>query len=174
LVLAPITKSLEMNSRVAVRNDGNGIVVLIKPRPGHFITVIALCCIALVIVLSGVSFFTAVTAWGAPMLGIAFFEIWQNFAQQRIFLYGNKIRIERWLWSFRLGDAVKIDASNICNVDVEQFSYKSKGGSYVSRTLVFSSKSGVVARSWQLSSEDGRNLLEGPFKRFVDEGRFST
>lgn len=111
---------------------------------------------------------------GLPNSRDFFFEIWQNFAQQRIFLYGDKIRIERWLGPFRLGDAIKIDASNICNVDVEEFSYKSKGGSYVSRTLVFSPKSGVVAKSWQLSAEDGRYLLEGPFKRFVDERRFST
>lgn len=155
-----------MKSRVVVRNEANGVVVIIKPRPGHFITVIALCGLALLAVLTDLSFSTAVTAWGIPVLGIAFFEIWQVFANQKIFLCGNKVRIERWLGSYKIGEVVEIDVSSIRNVDIEEFSYKSKGGSYVSRTLVFSSESGIIAKSWQLSPEDGRALLEGPFKHF--------
>lgn len=103
-------------------------------------------------------------------MGIFFFEIWQIFAQQRIFLYDEKIRIERWLGFFEIGEIIEIDASRICNVHVEEYGYKSKGGSYVSRALVFSSKSGVLAKSWQLSPEDGRSLIEGPFKRFINQG----
>lgn len=159
-----------MSWQVAVRNEATSIVVIIRPRPGHFVTVISLCGIALLIVLTGMSFLTAVTAWGVPMLGIVFFEIWQNLAEQRIFLYKNKIIIERWLGSFKIGETIEIDASSICNVDVEEFGYKSKGGSYVSRTLVFSSKAGVIAKSWQLSTEDARALLEGPFQRFSNRG----
>ena len=132
-----------MNSRIAVRSEANGIVVLIRPRPGHFITVIALCGFALLVILTGMSFFTVITAWGVPILGIFFFEI---------------------------GEIIEIDASRICNVHVEEYGYKSKGGSYVSRALVFSSKSGVLAKSWQLSPEDGRSLIEGPFKRFINQG----
>lgn len=159
-----------MSEQVSVKNDVNGVVVIIRPRPGHFVTVISLCGIVLLIVLTGVSFLTAITAWGFPILGIVFFEIWQNFAQQRIGLYEEKIIIERWLGSSKLGEAIEIDVSIIRNVGIEELSYKSRGGSYVSRILAFSSDLGVVAKSWQLSAEDARALLEGPFRRFGNPG----
>lgn len=155
-----------MRSRVAVRNEADGVVVIIKPRPGHFITVIALIGLALLAFLNHMSLFTAITAWSIPVLGIVFFEIWQLFAYQKICLRGKKATIGRWLGSYEIGEAIEIDMVNVCNVHIEEYSYKSKGGSYVSRTLVFSSNDGIIARSWQLSPEDGRVLLEGPFRHF--------
>jgi hypothetical protein len=157
-----------MSSRIDIKDDARDVVISIRSREAsRFVPVVALLGMAAWIFFEDLSFSKAIITWGVPIAMVALYVIWEFFGEERIYLSDSKIRIEKVVGSIKY-DEVQIDASLIDDVRLEEYSYPSKGGGrFTSRTVVFFSNTGVVAKSWQLSRIDGEALLSGPLKRFV-------
>lgn len=167
-----------MNSRVQIRNDAEGSVVLIRPRQGRLVSVVALCGLLWFIAnnyrsvyaSSGVVLLTFAMMWGVPFILLLLFAAWQFFGKEKIRISNQEIRIDKMIGQLRLGRTRSIATSLIDAVEAREKSYRAKGRSYTYRNIVFLCKGNIVAQSAQLSKTDSEMLLAGPLRSLAGYG----
>jgi hypothetical protein len=157
-----------MFSGVKVKEQVGVTLISIRPRRGaQLLTAFALICMTASVIKTRASFSTVMSAWGIPAFVIILYALWEFLREERIHISDQEILIEKRIGPMKLGESVAIKASLIQAVEVEERHYAAKGGRYVSRTIVFLTKAGVAAKTWQLSREDSDALLAGPFRFFA-------
>jgi hypothetical protein len=160
-----------MFSGVKVKEDAGGTLISIRPRGGaQLVIAFVLLCIAASVVKTRASFSEVMSGWGFPALVVVLYALWEFFREERIHISDQEVLIEKMLGPMKIGESVSIKTSLIQEVEIDERQYSAKGGRYVSRTLVFLTKTGVVAKSWQLSRKDSDALLNGPLKFFAKAG----